>query len=245
MMTLSEEQKRQLDGDGYVVLAGVLAEAEVGRLLAYLEGLWAAEGEEASSENYVEAEARRLANLANKGDVFRPIFAHPLVLAAVEQVIGANIRLSMLNARDARPHGGRRQPFHCDTDGGGKPDEQGYYACTAVWMLDDFTRENGATYLVPGSQHTHQVPKEVMADIFSAHPDEIVLTGKRGDVAVFNGHCWHAGGQNRTDGPRRAILAHYLRAGITRPANRRQHLDDEVRARMSPCELALLGLDET
>lgn len=244
MTKLTNEQRKQLEEKGYLRLPGVLTGAEVGRLLNHLEHLWAEEGETAGSENYIEPEARRLANLANKGDVFRPIFSHPLVLDAVAVVVGPDIRLSMLNARDARPQSGARQPFHCDTDAGGKPDEEGFYACTAVWMLDDFTPQNGATRLVPGSHLTGQIPKEVMADVYAPHPQEITLTGQRGDVAIFNGHCWHAGGQNRTDGPRRALLAHYFRAGIPRSKDRRQHLDPDVRARMSERELEILGLDD-
>ncbi|MCI0396829.1 MAG: phytanoyl-CoA dioxygenase family protein [Chloroflexi bacterium] len=244
MTHLTEEQRKQLDEAGYVLLPAVLSGEEIEQLLAHLERLWQEEGEAASSENYVEASARRLANLANKGDIFRAIYAHPLVLEAVAAVVGPDVRLSMLNARDARPFAEGRQPFHADTDSGGKPDDKGYYACTAVWMLDDFTPENGATRLIPGTHRSHQVPKEALADVFAPHPEEIALTGRRGDVLIFNGHCWHAGGQNQTNGPRRAILAHYFRAGIPRRPDRRQHLDDSTRAGLAPRELEILGLDD-
>jgi hypothetical protein len=244
MNQLTETQTTQLDQDGYTLLPAVLTPAEIDQLTTYLEQLWQQEGEEASSENYQEAAARRLANLANKGDIFRTIFMHPLVLTAAEHVIGPDIRLSMLNARDARPHSGGEQAFHCDTDKGGKPDDKGYYAFTAVWMLDDFTPENGATRIVPGSHRTGLVPREGMADIWAKHPQEITVSGRRGDVLIFNGHCWHAGGKNETDHTRRAILVHYLRAGIPRPENRRQHLSAEIQATMTSRELELLGLDE-
>lgn len=243
MDTLTEAQKHQLDTDGYVLLPQVLTPTDVIALTNYLEMLWQTEGEQAGAENYIETRARRLANLANKGDIFRAIFAHRLILAGVAHVMGPNIHLSMLNARDALPHADDRQPFHCDTDNSGKPDALGYSACTAVWMLDDFTVENGATRFVPGSHLSHKVPKEVMADIFAPHPNELSLTGQRGDVLVFNGHCWHAGGQNQSDGTRRAILAHYLRADIPRSADRRQHISPEVQARVTPAELAILGVD--
>jgi ectoine hydroxylase-related dioxygenase (phytanoyl-CoA dioxygenase family) len=214
-------------------------------VLGELERLWVAEGENAGRENYVEEKVRRLANLANKGDIFRTIFAHPLVIAAAEAVMGPEVRLSMLNARDipARTTDAV-QPFHSDTDYSGTPDQQGFYSCTAIWMLDDFTPENGATRLIPGTHHSHQVPKDALADPYAPHPDEIVMTGKRGDVAIFNGHCWHGGGANHTDAPRRAILAHYLRSDIPRTAIRRQHISPEVKVRMTPRELEILGVDE-
>lgn len=242
---LTDSQKEQMDKDGYLVLPGLLSEAEVDQVLEEMERLWVEEGENAGQENYVEEKVRRLANLANKGDIFRTIFAHPLVIAAAEAVMGPQVRLSMLNARDIPARTADAvQPFHSDTDYSGTPDQQGFYSCTAIWMLDDFTPENGATRLIPGTHRLHQVPKEALADPYAPHPDEVVMTGKRGDVAIFNGHCWHGGGANHTDAPRRAILAHYLRSDIPRTSIRRQHISPEVKARMTPRELEILGVDE-
>lgn len=245
MGTLTEAQKMQMDEEGYIILPTLLSTSEVEQVIARVEALWQEEGEAAGQENYIEAGVRRLANLANKGDIFRKLFAHPLVLAAAETVMGPDVRLSMLNAREVPPQADiAKQPFHSDTDNSGLPDEKGFYSCTAIWMLDDFTPENGATRIIPKTHLSYKVPKQVMSDTYASHPDEIALTGKAGDVGVFNGHCWHAGGLNQTKNPRRAILAHYLRADIPRPADRRQHLSPEVRATMSSRELEILGLDE-
>lgn len=242
MSALSTSQIARLDQEGYLHLPALLDGPELDDLRLRLEALWEEEGTDAGSENYLEPGARRLANLAAKGERFGDVYAHPLVLSAVRHVIGPDARLSMLNARDALPGSGAIQPLHADTDKAGVPDERGYFSCTAIWMLDDFTEQNGATLLVPRSHLSHQVPKQVLDDIFAPHPEEVVMTGRAGDVLVFNGHCWHRGGQNRTNGTRLAILAHYLRADIPRPEDRRQHLTAEQRARMSPDELTLLGL---
>lgn len=244
MTELTEAHKRELDEKGFVTFRGLLKEPLLGELRAVLERLWVEEGEEASAENYIEPQARRLANLANKGEIFGRFYTHPLVLEAARHVVGPHVRVSMLNARDALPQTGGRQALHADTDGGAKPDEKGYFACTAIWMLDDFTVENGATRLVPGTHRLGQVPKEALDDIYQSHPDEVRATGRAGDVVVFNGHCWHAGGLNATDGTRRALLVHYLRAGIPRNEKRRQLLTPENRARLNPIELEVLGLDE-
>lgn len=247
MSTLTVDQKEHLEEQGYVLLPGLLSTERVAQVLDRLEELWVEEGSDAGQENYnaIEAEVRRLANLANKGEIFRQIFAHPLVIAAAEAVMGPDVRLSMLNAREVPPHfGGQRQAFHSDTDNAGKPDAQGFYSCTAVWMLDPFTADNGATRLVPGTHRSGVVPAEVLPDVHAPHPQEIVLSGRPGDVAIFNGHCWHAGGVNQTDGPRRGILAHYLRADIPRPNDRRQHISPEVRTTFTPRELEILGVDE-
>jgi ectoine hydroxylase-related dioxygenase (phytanoyl-CoA dioxygenase family) len=109
-------------------------------------------------------------------------------------------------------------------------------------MLDDFTRQNGATRLVPGSHRSCLLPAESVHDVYAPHPEEMVVEGRAGDVLVFNGHCWHTGGANRTADHRRAILAHYLRGDILLGTKRRQHLSPEYAARLTPGEKALLEL---
>ena len=241
---MNGEQRTQLNEQGYLIFESLLSRTQIEALLARLEELWATEGEKAGEENYIEPGVRRLANLAGKGDLFREVYAHPQVLEVVEVVMGPEIRASMVNARDVPPHTGVRMPFHMDSDKGQHRDEKGYSAATAIWMLDPFTVENGATAFIPGSHLLGKSPKEVLSDLNASHPDEITVEGHAGDVLVFNGHCWHAGRPNLTDGHRRALLVHYLRADVPLPKNRRQHLDPESAARLPAWERELLGLDD-
>ncbi len=241
-MNLSAEQREQLAEIGFIHLPQTLDGEQLERLRDHLEYLWEKEGENAGSENYMEANTRRLANLADKGDIFRPIYAHPYALEACKLVMGDDVRVSMLNARDALPNTGARQLWHCDTDDSGTPENGDYYACTAIWMIDDFTEANGATYLVPKTHLTGKVPKQVMEDRYAAHPDEIRATGRAGDLFIFNGHVWHAGGANESDASRRALLVHYMRKDhIPERGDRRQHLSAETVQTLTDKELTLLG----
>jgi len=241
---MNDEQRKQLDEQGYLIFKRLLSPDQIESLLTRLEELWGIEGENAGEENYIEPGVRRLANLANKGDMFREIYSHPQVLEVVQAVMGPEMRASMVNARDVPPHTGVRMPFHMDSDKGRHRDEKGFSAATAIWMLDPFTIENGATAFVPGSHLTGKSPKQVLTDLNASHPDEIIVEGESGDVLVFNGHCWHAGRPNLTENHRRALLVHYLRADVPRPENRRQHLDPARAAELSLRERELLGLDD-
>jgi ectoine hydroxylase-related dioxygenase (phytanoyl-CoA dioxygenase family) len=241
---MDDQQRRQLNEQGYLIFKNVLSPRKIEIVLARLEELWAIEGDLAGEENYIEPGVRRLANLANKGEIFRGLYAQPQVLEVVEAVMGPDVRLAMVNARDVPPQTGVRMPFHMDSDKGRVRDEKGYSAATAIWMLDEFSAANGATAFVPGSQLLGKSPREVLPDLNASHPEEIVIEGRAGDVLVFNGHCWHAGRPNETDGHRRAVLVHYLRADIPRPENRRQHLDPDQAGALAPRERELLGLDD-
>jgi ectoine hydroxylase-related dioxygenase (phytanoyl-CoA dioxygenase family) len=241
---MNDAQRKQLDEQGYVIFKNVLSPSQVQAFLGRLEELWALEGESSGEENYIEAGVRRLANLANKGEIFREVYADTQVLEVIEAVMGQDMRISMVNARDVPPNTGVRMSFHMDSDKGRVRDEMGYSAATAIWMLDQFTVENGATAFVPGSHLLGKGPKEVLTDLNASHPEELIMTGESGDAIVFNGHGWHAGRPNLTDGHRRAILVHYLRADVPRPENRRQHIDLQNQDGLPPRERKLLGLDD-
>lgn len=67
-------------------------------------------------------------------------------------------------------------------------------------MLDDFTVENGGTYLLPKSHLEERKPSD---DEFFTKA--IQATGKRGDILIFNANVWHASAPNNTQEDRRAI----------------------------------------
>lgn len=131
---MNDQQHKQLDEQGYLIFKNMLSHSQVEALCARLEELWIAEGDNAGEENYIEVGVRRLANLANKGKIFREVYAHPQVLEVIEAVIGPDMRASMVNARDVPPNTGVRMPFHMDSDKGRVRDEKGYSAATAIWM---------------------------------------------------------------------------------------------------------------
>ncbi|MBI1877612.1 MAG: phytanoyl-CoA dioxygenase family protein [Chloroflexi bacterium] len=242
---MSELQRKQLEEEGYILLPGALSQDQVLALITQLEELWLAEGDRAGQEVIIEPGARRLANLVNNGEVFRPVFTEPIILEAAKVVLGPEIRLGSLNARSVPPHSDPKMPLHCDTDYTGKPDKSGFYSFSCIWMLDDFTCQNGATHIVPGTHRSNVLPKEALADVYAPHPQEVVVEGNAGDVLVFNGHCWHTGGANVTDGQRRAILGHYNRADHPQQTNQRKLLSPQVKAGLTPLERQILGLDDS
>src|SRR5262245_59677563 len=159
-MSLTQAQARRLDEDGYLVLDGLLSADLLARLRERVGQLFAQEGAAAGAEFKQEPGCRRLANLVDKGDVFREVIAHPQVLGYVRQVLGPDLKLSSLNARAADPGGGA-QPLHADM--GAVADARGYWVCNTVWLLDDYTPDNGALRLVPGSHRWGRLPQEALA----------------------------------------------------------------------------------
>lgn len=67
-------------------------------------------------------------------------------------------------------------------------------------MLDDFTPDNGATYMLTGSHKAGDKPND---DYFYKTAERAL--GPSGSILIFNSNLWHSGGDNKTDRPRRSV----------------------------------------
>jgi ectoine hydroxylase-related dioxygenase (phytanoyl-CoA dioxygenase family) len=239
---MTPDERRLLDERGYVVLESAIDSSFLGELRSRILAVFDEEGNRAGHEFRTEEHAHRLANLVDKGAVFRRAIVLPRVLECVRHVLGPEIKLSSLNARSADPHTEIGQPLHVDM--GAIPDERGYWVCNTVWMLDDFTVENGPTRMVPGSHTWKQRPQDVLADPFAPHPDEIMLTGKAGTIAIMNAHMWHGGTANRTAKPRLAMHGFYCRRDKPQQQYQKKLLRSDVQASLPPELRDILALDD-
>ena len=96
---MTEQERHQLDRDGYVVLEDAMGPGLLRELREAIDAQFAREGEQAGHEFKTEEHARRLANLVNKGEVFRRAVLLPRMIEGVRHVLGADAKLSSLNAR--------------------------------------------------------------------------------------------------------------------------------------------------
>ena len=237
--TLTPNEKEQLERDGYLPLSGVLRPEEVAAFAARLEELSAREGAEAGKEVHQEAGTDRLADLVNKDPMFTICFTHPRVLAGIAHVLAGPFKLSSLNSRAALPGQGL-QALHADW---GRPVEPGSYAvCNSIWLLDDFTEENGATRVVPGSHRSGKLPRDEMDDPKGAHPREVKLLAPAGTVVIFNSHTWHGGTRNDSPRPRRAMHAYFCRRDQPQQLDQRKYLRPETYARLSEAARYILDV---
>jgi ectoine hydroxylase-related dioxygenase (phytanoyl-CoA dioxygenase family) len=240
--TLSADEKLFLDENGYLVLPGILSGEQLADLRERFAELLAEEGDEAGKEVHQEAGTDRLADLVNKGQVFDVTYTHPRVLAGIAHVLNGDLKLSSLNARFAKPGEGL-QGLHADWD---RLERAGdFQVCNSIWLLDDFTEQNGATRLVPGSHRRGtEMPEDHMADTTAPHPDERLLIAPAGTVVVFNSHTWHGGTRNETSNSRRAMHAYYCRRNVAQQLDQRKYIRAETRRRLSDAALTVLGLDD-
>lgn len=181
-----------LDRDGWFLIERALDDAWVARLRRAFESAPA----QSDGTQHV-----RLDDRTPELGSWRALETHPEILRAATHVLGRPFRVRDLHGRNPLPGFGQ-QGLHADWMP--RTAATPYFAVTAIVMMDDFTEENGATRVVPGTHRFIEPIEKSLAQPLAVHPREVIVTGRAGDVLVFNGHLWHSGRRNRSRGPRRA-----------------------------------------
>ena len=239
---LSPQDLHQLSEQGFVILRGVMDPDWLREVCDATCRLLQVEGAAAGSEFRTEPGSDRLANLVDKGECFQRVISHPAMIQAVESVLGADWKLSSLNYRAALPGEQGLQPLHCDM--GLVADSTGYSVFNSIWMLDDFTIDNGPTRFVPGSHRSGALPQALLQDPYADHPDQRVALGRAGDVVLTNAHMWHGGTANCTAQPRRSLHGFYVRGDKPQQQYQKQLLRPDTQASLSPLLRRILALDD-
>ena len=200
---LSTEEREQLDREGYLPMPGILSAGEIAEIRAVLDEVYAVE------KTGQEGGPAESSYMQNKASGFDRCLIHPRVLAAIGHVLEGYLKSFGIHGRP-HPPGGEQQKLHVDYNG--PPAEVGKYAvCNSLWMLSDFTAENGATRVIPGSHLYGKYPQDVLADPAAPHPDEVLLCGEEGTVVVWNSHLWHGTTANRSDHIRHSLTSFFCR----------------------------------
>lgn len=245
--TLTEEEKDFLDQNGYLNLGQLLSDEQLEDIRNRISQLLQLEGQAAGAElmdsPYIrhpkEEGADRLADLVNKGTEFDLFYTHPKVLAAMAHVLGEEFKLSSLNYRAAKPGKGL-QKLHADWH---EPVEtRDYKVCNSIWLLDDFSRANGATRVVPGTHLNGQLPQDVLEDPWATHPNEVLIEAPAGSVFVFNSHTWHGGTNNSTDRYRRAIHSYFCRKDQPQQVDQKRYIKETTKQRLPEAAWEILGV---
>jgi len=163
----------------------------------------------------------------------------PLHASGLDSVLAANLHSDY-------PYG-HATPFHGGAATALEP--QWPHTMQVLWMLTDFTEENGATLVLPGSHRTAEraIPQRVGgaqagADFDAFKSGAVAVTGRAGDVMVYNGQLWHSVGVNQGSAPRAALLGQYLPFFMAPMEAHARTTPMRVQRRLSPRVRRSLGL---
>lgn len=161
--------------------------------------------------------------LAHGGRAFLKLALHKKVHLILERLISGKFILNQQNAiinppqetyNQARWH--RDLPYQHFVSS--RP-----LAINALFCVDDFTYENGATYVLPASHKSEKFPSSAYI-----RKNAIQLKAKAGSYILLDSMVFHAGGFNKTTFARRAVnqvyTLPYFKQQINIPKNT-EHLD--------------------
>lgn len=109
--------------------------------------------------------------------------------------------------------------------------------CNAMWLLDDFTPDNGATIVVPKSHLSGRQPDGSM----DAEANWVPAVGPAGSAVIFEGRTWHSTGINRTDKTRIGLTTNFCGPQFRQQENLQLGTRPEVLASMNDMQKKLLG----
>lgn len=200
--------RQKMHDDGWIIFPNVLSPALVTDMLEDLSKAWDI-CREIQRRNGVSCEADLTLHhlVAIAGSFVRLLDEMAPLDAYFEAYFGGKYILNSLGgAINTRGHTSYAHRIHRDirSYSGELP-----LLLNTLVMLDDFTEENGATYLGTG---THRKADRIPEEEFYRTASRAV--GSAGSVLVFNSNVWHSGGNNLTSKPRRSVTPMFCRPFI-------------------------------
>ena len=240
-----EDQIRQFDEEGYLVVRDVLDDASITKLLEASDRLIASDSQTSRQSNPTGL-YDGFRNSIALDDAYIPLMTHPKILPLVIHLLGSNLQLmtSHLIYKYPNPPG---TPEHHRAPGWHRDYLQammalGHYSIPRIelkcaYYFTDLSRpKSGNTMVVPGSNQA-TAPLAVPED---GDPDgAIEPLLNPGDCLLFENRTWHAGAVNLSDHIRKGIMVGFGYRWVMPMDFRRQ--DPAFVEKLSPLERFLVG----
>jgi ectoine hydroxylase-related dioxygenase (phytanoyl-CoA dioxygenase family) len=221
--------------DGCAVVERLVPEELMRSALAELAPF--IEATPAGRDDFAGRRTRRTGGLVARSPACRALIQHPLILATTKQLLaGATSFQLHLTQVIAIGPGEPGQPIHRDQWAFDFfPFPKGYEVqCNTIWAMSDFTAENGATRVAPGS---HLWDDKLQL----AHEDCEAAEMPAGSVFVYTGAVYHGGGANRSQAMRYGLNLTYARSWLRQEENQYLSVPFEVARTLPDDLLRLIG----
>lgn len=228
----SEAHARAILGDGFVVVPDVLSPAEVdamrGALAPYLQG------RQMGRNDFEGFHTERVYALLAKDPALALLVEHPCLLAIIDRLLAPSYLLSAFLAINVHP-GETPQGWHFDDGGCMVPRPRPMHGVSAIWALDQFTVENGATEVIPGSHLWGEN---------GPPPDgrnAVSICMSAGSVLILAGTIVHRGGASEGPGTRLGVSPQYCQPWLRQIENMALAVPPPLARGLSPRIQELLG----
>lgn len=201
-----------LEQDGYVIVPDAIDARTLATLREQLDPYL--QGELMGRNDFEGFRSERVYNLLAKAPAVAELVEHEAVLSVADRLLQPSYLLSAALVVNLHP-GETAQGWHQDDALGAPPPPRPVQGMSTIWALDDFTADNGATDVIPGS---HRWPTPAPGD---AEMERLAVTleMRAGSVAIFPGTLYHRAGANRSEGKRLGITIQYCQPWLRQLEN--------------------------
>lgn len=230
-----ERVAETLSRDGCVIVDGVADAEERERFRAEIAP-WL-EATPIGSDLFSGHHTRRTGALIARSEMAREWIQHPLITDAVGRLL-SHVKSYQLHLTQVIAIGPGETPQDVHRDQWAFdffPFPKGYEVqCNTIWALTDFTEENGATRVIPGS---HRHDDKIRYRFEDTEPAEM----EAGSVLFYTGSLYHGGGPNRTEQVRIGVNITYVVGFLRQEENQYLSVPREIAAELPEPLLRLMG----
>ena len=217
-----------LDRDGALILEHALAPAQVDAILAELAPFIA--GTEPIQDDFVGRLTTRTGGLVARSKTAREAVMHPAILRVADRFLtrhSENYQLNLTQIMRLLP-GQPAQALHRDRYLWSRflPREI-EPMLNGMWALTEFTDENGATRVIPGSQRWDWDRK-------ATHEETLPAEMPAGAMLLYTGSVVHGGGADRSHAPRIGMNLTYLLGWLRQEENQYLSCPPELARELDP-----------
>jgi len=201
-----------LEENGYLIIKNVLPMslcdelAEKIHLISELE-----KKSEKGGYFYGSGNMQRIYHLISKDEIFQKILLHPLPHKIMSHMFHRETfhdkyYLTSFHANILSPSA-ESQIWHIDANVP-EPIPKWIIRSNSNYIIQDYTKDNGSTQVIPGSHKWCRKPKKSEQDKFS-NSEIVSIEAPKGSMVFWHGHLWHRSGENKSNKKRIALLAAY------------------------------------
>ena len=224
-----------LDEDAGVIIDNVMTDEQLSSIQKELKPYL--KQAQNGQDNFTGFKTQRVGALIARSATSRDLAMHSMINQMAELFLQDhcdNYQLHFTSAINIGP-GETPQILHRDRGvWGGYVPRKIETQFSAIWAITDFTFENGATQIVPGS-HKWDKDREPM-------PDEIAYAEmKAKSVLIYTGSVLHGGGENNSKESRLGVFLHYAPSWLRQEENQYLSCPPEIAKDFSPELRKLIG----
>ena len=224
-----------LKRDGALIIDGLASHGQVDAVMAEMQPYIDATA--VGGDSFTGKNTRRSGALIARSPSSHALIQHPTILGVTEKLLhkAQSFQVHLTQTIAIGP-GSPSQSIHRDEwafDFFEFPSDY-HVQCNTIWAMTDFTKENGATRLIPGSQADP-------IDLSRKHDESVPAEMTKGSCLLYTGKVYHGGGANDSDDVRVGLNLTYNVGWLRQEENQYLSVPADVAAELPDELLRLMG----